>query len=220
MTPRRHIGSWRTIARCVTLIAVLIGATGCGLSADDEPHAIAAEDLPADLLDPNPPTSTTLPGTTATAAVTVYLMVREGDTTHLSPVDREVAITGVVDASLQGDASRAADRINALLIPTSADEQGRGLISSIPTDTVLLDTNLVASDDELEVNLSGALFDVQGTELANAFAQLVWTVTELDGVRQVSFKVDGEAYRAPNAEGIEQDGAVTRADYSALAPPP
>jgi spore germination protein GerM len=179
---------------------------------------IAAEDLPADLLDPNPPTSTTLPG--ATTAVTVYLMVREGDTTQLSPVERDVAITGVVDASLQGDASRAADRINALLLPTSAEEQAKGLISSIPTDTVLLDTTLVASDDELVVNLSGALFDVQGTELANAFAQLVWTVTELVGVRQVSFKVDGQAYRAPNADGIEQDGAVTRTDYNALAPPP
>jgi spore germination protein GerM len=197
----------------------LVLATGCGLAADDQPHVIAAEDLPADLLDPNPPTSTSLPGTTATAPVTVYLMVREGDTTHMSPVERDVAITGIVDASLQGDASRAADRINALLLPTSAAEQGKGLISSIPTDTVLLDTTLVPADDELVVNLSGALFDVQGTELANAFAQLVWTVTELNGVRRVSFKVDGQAYRAPNADGIEQDGAVTRADYSALAPP-
>jgi spore germination protein GerM len=77
---------------------------------------------------------------------------------------------------------------------------------------------VVPDDDELVVNVSSALFDVQGTELANAFAQLVWTVTELRGVRQVRFEVDGVTRRALNADGIEQDGAVTRADYSALAP--
>jgi spore germination protein GerM len=108
--------------------------------------------------------------------------------------------------------------ITALLEPTSDQEQRMSLSSSIPSDTVLLDTTFVQDDHELIVNLSGALFDIQGKELANAFAQLVWTVTELDGVRQVRFKVDGEAYRAPNADGIEQDGAVTRSDYSAVAP--
>lgn len=205
MTPR-SARSTCLMASCIALVGLLVGA-GCGVPANDEPRAIEAEDLPADLLDPNPPASTTLPGATATVAVTVYLVVRQGDTTRLAPVARDVA-----------DASRAADRINALLLPTAAEEQQEGLISSIPTDTVLLDTSLVPADKELVVNLSGALFDVQGEELANAFAQLVWTVTELDGVSQVRFRVDGEAYRAPNAEGIEQDGAVTRGDYNDLAP--
>lgn len=194
---------------CLAVAGLLVSSGGCGVAADKAPHAIEAEDLPADLLDPNPPASTTLPGSTATAAVTVYLVVRKGDTTRLAPVTRDVA-----------DPSRAADRIRALLMPTAAEEQEGGLISSIPADTVLLDTTLAAADNELVVNLSGALFDVQGKELANAFAQLVWTVTELDGVRQVRFKVDGEAYRAPNDEGVEQDGAVTRGDYNALAPAP
>ncbi len=205
--PRRR--ALRIIASCAPLIALVVGASGCGVAADSKPHAIETADLPADLLDPNPPASTTIPGSAATASVTVYLIVRQGDTTRLAPVVRDV-----------GDASQARDRINAVLLPTSAEEQQRGLISSIPTDTVLLDTASVPANNELVVNLSGALFDVQGPELANAFAQLVWTVTELNGVRQVRFKVDGRAYRAPNAEGIEQDGAVTRSDYIALAPAP
>lgn len=219
MTSRRPRTGLRALVSCATLLGLVVGAAACGVAADDKPHPIAAGDIPADLLDPNPPTSTTLPGSTATTAVTVYLVVRQGDTTRLAPAEREVAITGVVDASLQDDASHAADRISALLLPPTAEEQDQGLISSIPLDTVLLDTTLVAANDELIVNLSGALFDVQGTELANAFAQLVWTVTELDGVRQVRFKVDGVARRALNADGIEQEGAVTRADYIALAPP-
>lgn len=206
--PTRRLALRRLLA--VGLVLAL-GLAGCGLSADGEPRVIAAENVPPDLLDPNPPTSTTLPGSAATAMVTVYLVVRQGETTRLVPVEREVA-TGT------NAAARAADRVNALLQPTSAEEQQLGLISSIPTDTVLLDIAAGASDNELVVNLSGALFDVQGKELANAFAQIVWTVTERDGVRLVRFKVDGEAYRAPNAAGIEQQGAVSRADYASLAP--
>jgi spore germination protein GerM len=200
---------WRLLSRllwCLALLGVLVAATGCGLAADDEPRAIDSEDVPPDLLDPNPPTSTTLIDE-STTTVTVYLLVRSGTATRLAAVTREVA-----------DARHAGDRIDALLEPTSAEEQQRGLISSIPSDTVLLDAELVEADKELVVNLSGALFDVEGEELANAFAQLVWSVTELNDVRQVRFRVDGQEYRAPDAEGIEQEGAVTRADYAALAP--
>jgi spore germination protein GerM len=195
-----------SLVRLLALLGLVLAVTGCGLSANDDPQAIEADDVPADILDPNPPTSTTL-SDLPTGFVTVYLIAREGDTTRVSPVPRDVA----------NPTSRGA-AITALLEPTSDQEQRMSLSSSIPSDTVLLDTTFVQDDHELIVNLSGALFDIQGKELANAFAQLVWTVTELDGVRQVRFKVDGEAYRAPNADGIEQDGAVTRSDYSAVAP--
>jgi spore germination protein GerM len=195
-----------SLLRCLAVLGLLVGAAACGLAADSEPEAIRAEDLPPDLLDPNPPTSTTISGS-PTRSVTVYLLVRSGTTTRLAPTEREVT-----------DPTNRLELINALLAPPSADEQDQGLISSIPSDTVLLDTDLVESSDELVINLSGALFDVQSRELANAFAQLVWTVTELEGVRQVRFQVDGVNYRAPDAEGIEQDGAVTRSDYSTLAP--
>ena len=189
------------------LVVALIGlVTGCGLAADSEPRAIDTKDLPKDLLDPDSVTSTTRSGT-ATATVTVYLLERSGDITRLAPVEREVE-----------DPTQAGDRLDALLQPTTDREQARGLISSIPTDTVLLNTELNQTDQELVVDLSGALFDVQGKELANAFAQIVWTATEIEGVRKVRFKVDGEPYRAPNAEGIEQPGAVTSADYRSLAP--
>lgn len=200
---RRAAGS---LVRLLTLLSLVLAVTGCGLSANDKPQAIETDDVPADILDPNPPTSTTL-SDLPTGFVTVYLIAREGDTTRLSPVQRDV-----------GDPTSRGAAITALLEPTSDQEQQQGLSSSIPSDTVLLDTTFVQDDRELVVNLSGALFDIQGKELANAFAQLVWTVTELDGVHRVRFKVDGEAYRAPNAEGIEQDGAVTRADYGTLAP--
>jgi spore germination protein GerM len=195
----------RLLLWCAATLGIAVGAA-CGVAADDVPQAIEAEDLPPDLLDPNPPTSTTVSGS-PTGSVTVYLLIRSANTTRLAPVDREV-----------NNPTNRLELINALLTPPSANEQSLGLISSIPGDTVLLNTELVEESRELVINLSGALFDVQGRELANAFAQLVWTVTELDDVRRVRFKVDGENYRAPDADGIEQEGAVTRSDYSALAP--
>ena len=195
-----------TAIRCLVVLALIVGVSACGVAADDGPKAIRAEDLPPDLLDPNPPTSTTISGS-PTTAVTVYLLVRTGTTTRLAPA-----------AARGRRRHEPGERIAALLAPRSSEEQERGLESSIPSDTVLLDVEYVEANSELVVNLSGALFDVQGAELSNAFAQLVWTVTELDGVRQVRFRVDGQEYRAPDAEGIEQEGAVTRADYSQLAP--
>lgn len=203
MDPRHP--TLRRLLAALLALALVSGTAACGVNADDEPVAIPAEDLPPDLLDPNPPTSTTLSGS-PTMAVTVYLLTRSGNTTRLTPVEREV------------EAATSRDVINALLAPPSREEQALGLISSIPADTVLLDTELVDADDELVVDLSGDLFDVEGSELANAFAQIVWTVTELEGVRQVRFRVEGVGRRAPNAEGTEQPGAVTRADYADLAP--
>lgn len=188
----------RDLTRATLVGALLVTIAGCGLSADQEPQAITSE-----LLEP---TETTTPATTgATTPATVYLLVREGDATMLAEVQRPVE-----------DPSRAADRIEAVLEPVSPEEQARGFVSSIPADTVLLDTELDEDSGELVVDLSGALFDVQGKELANAFAQLVLTATEIDGVESVRFEVDGEPYRAPNADGIEQEGAVTAADYASL----
>lgn len=206
MSARRQRRGLAPIRWCAVATALLVGIAGCGLSPNDEPQAIDTDDVPAELLDPNPPTSTTI-SDNVMATATVYLIVHEGDTNRLAAVERVVT-----------DPARPGPRINALLAPTSEDEQQEGLSSSIPADTVLIDTELREDGSELVVNLSGALFDIQGKELANAFAQLVWTVTELEGVRQVSFEVDGEAYRAPDDEGIEQPGAVTRTDYSSLAP--
>ena len=71
---------------------------------------------------------------------------------------------------------------------------------------------------ELVIDLSSEFLSIEGPELAKAFAQMVWTVTEVDAVDQVRFLVDGEPIRAQNAEGAEKDGAVMRRDYIIIAP--
>lgn len=205
MTPTRP--RLRRALAAVAALGLLLGVTGCGLRANDTPHDIAAEDLPPDLGGAAPTTTAPTSQSPTTAAVTIYYLVQQDGVTKLHGVSRNVA-----------DASRARDRLSALLAPPTPDEQASGILTSIPATTLLVDSQLVEADDELIVDLSRSLFDVQGQELRNAFAQIVWTATELDGVRRVRFLVDGEEFRAPDENGIEQPGAVTRSNYDTLRP--
>jgi spore germination protein GerM len=195
-------------ARRRLLVAVLVTVVGaCGLTENSQPQVIDAKEVPSELLTVNPSSSTTLAPSPSTASATVYFLRVTDGVTNLVPVQREVA-----------NGSRPGDRLIALLGAPTAEEAAAGVISSIPSDTVLLDTDLDEVAQELTIEVSRSLFDVQGAELRNAFAQFVWTATELTGIRRVRFVVDGEEYRAPDESGIEQPGAVTRADYRTLAP--
>jgi spore germination protein GerM len=187
--------------------ALLVAVAGCGLTENDAPQVIASENLPPDLLDPNPGSSTSVAGTGETEPAPVFLIERDGDTTRLRAVDREVI-----------DADEPGQRLVVLLMPPSEDELADGLITSIPTDTVLLDTDLDEEARELVVDLSDEIFAIQSSELANAFAQIVYTATEVEGVSQVRFLVEGEEIQTLDGEGRPVDGAVTRADYVALNP--
>ena len=194
--------------RAAVAAAVLVAATaGCGLSPDDEPRVIASGDLPPDLAEPVTSSTNPSPDSPGTTPVTIYYLVQQDGVTRLHGVVRDVE-----------NSTRPRDRLTALLAPPTPDEQAAGILTSIPADTILVNSELVEADDELIVDLSRSLFDVQGQELRNAFAQIVWTATELEGVRRVRFLVDGEEFRAPDEEGIEQPGAVARSDYITLAP--
>lgn len=199
----------RPRAWCVVLLALLLGA--CGLSANDEPQAIPPQNLPPGLLDPNPSSSTTLPESGATTTITVYFLTTEGGTTRLARAEREV---NTVEAFMPGA------RLLALFSQPTSEEQDEGLSTSIPADAVLLSAPAPGEDEDvLVIDVSSEMFSVQGQELANAFAQIVWTVSEIDGVREVRFLRDGVPTSALDGDGAEQEGPVTTADYQALAPP-
>ena len=191
----------------LVLLAMLALVAGCGITANDGPEAIAPENLPPDLLNPNPGSSTTVLQSGGTSTVSVFFIERVSDRDRLAEVLREVD-----DATLPGP------RLAALLAQPTEAEAAQGLTTSIPADTVLLDATLEDATNELVVNLSDGFFSIEGEELVKAFAQIVWTVTELENVQQVRFLVDGRAVRAQNAAGVEQEGAVTPADYATMAP--
>jgi len=192
------------LAACLAL--ALLAA--CGLQADDDPKPIAARDLPAELLDPDPGSSTTLPESGATT-VPVYLLEETADGVRLVAVDRRVAEAGTPD-----------ERLAQLFGGAMPDETEAGITSAIPADTVLLDVIPDEEADEVTIDISGDIFSIEGPALAQAFAQMVWTATEPEagGYRQVRFSVDGEPTPVPDADSAEQEGPVTRSDYDRFSP--
>jgi spore germination protein GerM len=194
--------------RWIAAAAVVALAAGCGLSPDDEPNAIAPENLPPGLIDPNPGTSTTLADSPGTSTVPVYFLVRVGDATRLIEVEREVA-----------DDSSPAARVGALLTQPTAEETDDGITTALPADLILVDEPALDEEEHiLTVNVSRELNLLEGAELTRAVAQIVWTATELDDVQRVRFLVEGEPIPVPDDEGVEKSDAVGQADYRALAP--
>ena len=57
--------TWRRRWLLVVVAAILLVVPGCRLTADQDPRPIPSEQVPSDLVDP---TSTTMPGSSATTA--------------------------------------------------------------------------------------------------------------------------------------------------------
>jgi spore germination protein GerM len=196
----------RRILAALVAGLTLVGA-GCGLSPNESPEAIAPENLPPGLLDPNPATSTPgeSPGSTSVA---VFFLERVGETTRLVEVEREVA-----------DSTSASERVGALLTQPTADETEAGITTAIPADLILVEEPVLDEDSGvLTVDLSDELNLLQGAELSRAVAQIVYTATAVEGVAAVRFVVEGEAIPVPDDEGVAQEAPVDRSDYRSLRP--
>jgi spore germination protein GerM len=207
---RRPISSSWLIALLVGTLATIGALGGCGVPADGGPHAIPRADLPPDLLDPNPGSSTTLPESAGTTTVEVYLVEEIADGVRLVAVDREVAQADIPN-----------ERLATLFGGATETEVRSGITSSIPADTVLLDVMTDEENREVVIDLSDDIFTIEGEALEQAFAQMVWTATEPEagGYDQVRFLVDGRRTTVIDGDGVEQD-AVMRRSYGELAPLP
>jgi len=176
----------------LVLVGVLLALAACGIQTDGEPRPLA--DVTA-----STEASTVPEDADATAAV--YLVK---DTNALATVPR--GLTG---------AKSPRTVVEALLAQPSDEELEAGLSTSIPVGTttsdVVQDGDLVAVDlsDEWETLVQpGALL---------AYAQVVLTLTDLNGVEQVRFLVGGEGVPAPTVNRGDLD-TVTAGDYAGLDP--
>lgn len=194
-----------TIALLV-LAALLIGA--CSVSTNDEPV-----ELSSDLFEPLLTTTSTTTSTSTPSAVTkeeeVYLLRVRNGSTALTAVPREVDVGAGVQEVLG----------NLFTVRPDGDERPdeRGLTTAIPETAELIGAALSPGTSTLVVDVRGLFGEggIQGNDLRDALAQIVWTATVNDDVDNVVFRNEGDPVSAAIDNGETDDEPVNRQEYSA-----
>jgi spore germination protein GerM len=180
-------------------LAVLALAGGCGLRADEVPQPIPRERLDDRLFeDGSGP-----PG--GSLAATIYVLLNQGGTPRLAEV--------TVPTLFSQNRERAA--IEALLgwTPSAVPGSTQRLTSRIPNGTVLRDVRR----DGPTLTIDFDDFSIEGTGQALAAAQVVWTATELVGIDDVVFTIDGKPVAVPLGEKSSTPGEpLDRTDFARL----
>ncbi len=201
------------------LIALAVLGAGCGIPLDDAPETIAVDELPAALQPTTTTTTTSVPEQLAEAVVIYLVDPNEGEP-RLVGVERQVAL---VDSGTELEALI----LEQLFAGPTNEEQTEKLLSTllVPSGEAPLAVLETASpaDGRLDIVLTEAP-SVEGTARITAFAQVVFTLTELESVDAVSFLVrneDGEnefISVLTEAEEGNVERPVGREDYPSLRP--
>ena len=117
--------------------------------------------------------------------------------------------------SVQRDVLPAAESVlESLFAGPNADERDAQLDTAIPADVELLDARPVGQ--VLTVDLNDVFDDLTPDGLRLAVAQIVSTATDIDGVRSVQLRIDGERRVWPLGNGELTDRPLTQYDYPGL----
>lgn len=186
-----------------TRIGPVLAALSCALSA----CAVGADSTPRDIeqgtVVVREPSDVAQP---AVGAGRIYLTVPgvSGDPTRLRSVARDV-----------GDDPDAVTA--ALLAGPNTDEFADQLRSAIPVGLQVLGLQR-RSGGVIEVNVTGELRQLSGDTQVLALAQIVYTLSELSGVRSVRVTVDGASVQWPDGSGELTTGPLTVYDFPGLEP--
>jgi spore germination protein GerM len=188
--------SHRRRAVCVLLAAVLVAAGGCGIAPDSAPRDVA----PAER---NLTVNAVSDGDEAGGTSRIYLVApsEAGDPSLLRSTSRDVA-------------SGATPLIKTLLAGPNPEELASRLVTNIPQETQLLSTD--SSGDVLTVDVSPEITELSGDLLVLAVAQIVFTASEIDGIRAVRLRVDGQDQRWPKGDGETREGTLSVYDFPGL----
>ncbi|MFN3258842.1 MAG: GerMN domain-containing protein [Ilumatobacter sp.] len=100
--------------------------------------------------------------------------------------------------------------------PTSVEAE-IGMTSSVPAGTTLL--GVVVEGDTATVDLSGEFTASGGTlDETMRLAQVVFAVTQFDGIDRVAFRIDGIAQTSMLSHGFESADGFSRDDFSNVRP--
>ena len=183
----------------ILTMAAALGASACEISADDAPR-----DIPAGQQSPLGVNSDSGAGASVgTARIYLLLPDEPGGSLHLTSVARDV-----LDSP---------ERVlTALFAGPNAAESNAQYRTAIPTGTTL--HSAVLRGGTLRVDVSEELLQLSGEALVGAVAQIVFTGSELSGVRSVRIVVDGVDQQWPAGNGELRSTALTVYDYPGLVP--
>lgn len=192
----------------VTLLATAALVTACTVSTNEDPVAIGD---PFGLVEPTSTTNTTSPQA-VTKQTTIYFLRSTDGSVALTPVSREVDVAA--------DVQEVIGNLFAVRPDGTERPDETGLTSAIPESAVLLGAGFASADSgRLVVDVRGLFGNdgIQGNDLRNALAQIVWTATEDVDVRDVSFRNNGAEVDAIIGNGQIADRPVNRNDYQELS---
>ena len=201
---RHPVTQLRAVAAAVVTALVLVS---CGIPLDDEPIIIANDELPSSL-QTGSSTTTTLPDRLS-EEVTIYLVDPGDGEARLVPVVRQVPV-------VEGGTEIAQVILEQLLAGPTSEEQLEANVTSAIISSNDTPISVLSLERPVENQLVVVLSErpaIEGSDRTVAFAQLVFTLTELSNVDQVRFAVRSEG---GNDEDISvstdtEDGDVRRA---------
>ena len=195
------------------LVLALAGTAGCGVPTDRDPRPLSPEEVPLP-----PPRASPAPATpgqvspapaapeSAARMVRIYLVRDE----RLAAVDRRVEAPVTLSAP--------ALALSALLAGPSADDTRSGLRTALNADDGARLTSIAGGVATVDFARDPSATD-SGEQII-AFAQLVWTATEVPGVRSIRVTLRGAPVEVPVGGGSLKLEPLTRRDFAALAPSP
>jgi len=177
----------------VGLLAAM--TTACSIPTQSDPSQIPASKVPANVLDPHlPTTTTTQPKPSSLVPVQVFFI--NSETQQLQSELRYVAspapLASIITAMLTG--------------PTSAESPG--VYTAIPSDVSVISTTQ-APGNVIVVNMNNAFGEITGINAELAVGQIVATIAAENGLGTgVVFQIEGQRTSVPIANGSEAAGPV------------
>lgn len=192
--------------RRLFIVALMLLTLGCAVPTEDSAQVIDQEELPDALRNSTTTTTTTLPASTATEPFEYYVLQSraEQETRFVVAVSRPVGVGATTAEKLEplfGD-----DFV-------TSEEDEEGLFNQISV------FDLLAIDDANESGVATVKLEIESeTEvergaLADVAAQLVWTLTELDGIEAILIEINGELTQLPTDDEGDVSESVTRENY-------
>lgn len=185
---RAHGPSRSVSGAIVTLLVPVLVLTSCGISMDPRPRSMEM----------------------AVSTTTTTEPTEIGDQTVILYYSLEESIVPV-PANVPDD--QISTLIRQLLKPPPKDDTDSQLRSAIPSGTRL--RSATRRGTVLVVDLSEDFGNVVGASRQKAIAQIVMSATQLDSIREVRFRIDGEDIQIPSPTRGDVD-TVSACDFKGM----